>query len=272
MRRRLSCEHLIYRRTESIDVKRNGERAVLMIVGLLYRRISRRTHSYRRARFRLAGCSVLLCKSKIYEDCLAVIFYHHILGLDVQMQHPVTVHIRQGIPHIIHYAESLRLIQPSLLLDIIVKIHTLDILHDIIRRVVLIKHVEHFHDVWMIQLRQILCLTSELLAVVGKDASARALHAASVCRTCVDVAHEEFLNSDLHLSFHLSERPFHYELCRSEISHAERAMAERTQYPVFSALQRRHVRKYIHTLSIKYKVSLYSHILMLFHSGIKNQH
>ena len=163
------------------------------------------------------------------------------------MQHPVPVHIRQSPSHILHYAESLLLIQPSLLLDIIVKIHTLDILHDIIRRVVLIKRVEHFHDVGMIQFRQILCLASELLAVVGKYASARALHAASVCRACVDVAHEEFLHRDLHLSFHFSERPFHYELCRSEISHAERAMAERTQYPVFSVLQRRHVRKYIHT-------------------------
>ena len=218
-----------------------------MIVGLLYRRISRRTHSYRRARFRLAGCCILLCESEIYEDCLAVLFYHHILGLDVQMQHPVPVHIRQGLSHILHHAESLRLIQPSLLLDIFVKIHALDILHDIIRRVVLIKHVEYFHDVGMIQLRQILCLASELLAVVGKYASARALHAAAVCRTCVDVAHEEFLHSDFYLCFHLSKGPFHYKLCRSEISHAERAMTERTQYSVFSAPQRCLVRKYIHT-------------------------
>ena len=88
----IACEHLEECGTEGMDVERGREAVVLAVAELLHWCIAVGARCYERHGHGLAVAVILLRQSKVNKHRL-VASHHYVIGLHVQVQHVVSVHV-----------------------------------------------------------------------------------------------------------------------------------------------------------------------------------
>ena len=107
----------------------------------------------------------------------------------------------------------------------VVKAHAADEFHGVVGRAVGNEHLQHTHDVGMLQRAEVSRLALELLTVVAEQSALRRAAAChGVARASVHLFHEKLLYRNIHVAVECAERALHLHLCL--VGYAEGALAE----------------------------------------------
>ena len=210
---------------QGIHIHGDGKVLPLLVAGLLHGGISRRATTHLRARLRLAVLTILLGEAEVDEDRFAALAHHDVGGFEVKVEHALLMHEGEGVANLLCYPHRLILRDAPLLPDEVVEAPATDVLHDVVDGVVRLEGLQHLDDVGMLEFAQVLRLSQEFLLVVVVDAAiAAAGHQRAVAP--VEVAQEEFLDGDLHISLNGSKVAYDGGFHHRQIGDAKRPLSQ----------------------------------------------
>ena len=147
----MTSEHLKHSGAEGVDVHGDGKTFPLFGVVLLYWCVAWRSLAYRSARLGIAIGCILLGIAEVYEHGVTMT-EHHIGRFEVEMQHFVVVHEREGCRHLTRVAQRVGFGQTAFADDEVVKTSSVKICHRVIDGVVFRPRLSHTYDVGMMKL------------------------------------------------------------------------------------------------------------------------
>ena len=183
--------------TKGIEIS-PGTYALNVLIDLLRGSIARRV-AHRNGRGSIAAGCQLLAGTKVNKDGVALLVEHDVARFQVKVPDLLLVHLLKTLKHLAENAQALTLGQrlASTLQQGRERL-TLDIVHHIVGRAVLLKQIVHLNQMLVMQTPEPASLLLELLALLLELLCIGGIAHADVCRVAlvalIDTLHEELLH------------------------------------------------------------------------------